>query len=91
MRVNVYAEEITGHVEIIEKEANTGATFIGIRFILKTHPDQMRPNHPDDDDAAVTFWVRSGRKGFVPGDADFLARIFDKAARDLMKRSLGGK
>ena len=57
MRVNVYAEEMTLRVEIIEKQI-AGQTFTGLRFYLElpvTEPcsfDEL----PDDDSSAVTFW-----------------------------------
>lgn len=69
MRVNVYAEEITDRIEIIEKQTADG-TFTGLRFYLElpvtipaTHgngymeyrgPFMHKPG--DDDSAAVTFW-----------------------------------
>ena len=69
MRVNVYAEEMTLRVEIIEKQI-AGQTFTGLRFYLElpvTEPcsfDELprqirgpfihRPG--DDDSSAVTFW-----------------------------------
>lgn len=69
MRVNVYAEEITDRVEIIEKKTPDG-TFTGVRFYLELpvtiptthgngHMEYRGPfkHKPDDDDsAAVTFW-----------------------------------
>lgn len=63
MRVNVYAEEITDRVEIIEKETPDGV-FTGVRFWLELPVTraglQLRGrfmHHPgDDDSAAVTFW-----------------------------------
>lgn len=65
MRVNVYAEEMTDRIEIIEKEID-GHKFTALRFYLElpaTHPVTgenvqgpfiHRPG--DDDSAAVTFW-----------------------------------
>lgn len=64
MRVNVYAEEMSGRVEIISKEID-GHTFTGLRFYLElpvtmqngqqvSGPFLHRPG--DDDSAAVTFW-----------------------------------
>lgn len=69
MRVNIYAEEMTQRVEIIEKETPDG-TFTGLRLYLElpvtmgieedgTPVNQSGPfiHHPgDDDSAAVTFW-----------------------------------
>lgn len=64
MRVNIYAEEMTDRVEIIEKEID-GHRFTGCRFYLYlpvtdsngkqlAGPFIHRPG--DDDSAAVTFW-----------------------------------
>lgn len=68
MRVNIYAEEMTDRIEIIEKATTTG-TFTGLRFYLElpvTVPQEHGGaiqhrgpfmHHPgDDDSAAVTFW-----------------------------------
>lgn len=64
MRVNIYAEETTPLVEIIEK-TNESGTFTGLRFWLHlpaTMPDGTQfkgpfMHHKDDDDSsAVTFW-----------------------------------
>lgn len=65
MRVNIYAEEISERIEIVEKYAD-GRTFTGVRFYLELPvsvgsatvkgPFQHRPG--DDDSAAVTFWGR---------------------------------
>lgn len=64
MRINIYAEELTSDVEIIEKTTPDG-TFTGVRFWLElpvTLPDgtqaQGRFIHKpgDDDSSAVTFW-----------------------------------
>ena len=63
MRVNIYAEEITDRVEIVEKHTDEGS-FTGVRFYLELPvtlgtgqaqgPFMHRPG--DDDSAAVTFW-----------------------------------
>lgn len=64
MRVNVYAEEITQRIEIINKEID-GNRFTGLRFYLElpvTDPDGKEHRGPfihrpgDDDSSAVTFW-----------------------------------
>lgn len=68
MRVNIYAEEITQRIELVEKNG-----FIGIRFYLELpvtqHMDDGRGftqhqgpfmHHPgDDDSSAVTFWGKA--------------------------------
>jgi hypothetical protein len=68
MRVNIYAEEMTDRVEIVEKIID-GVTFTGLRFYLELPatvdgkqyqgPFTHRPG--DDDSAAVTFWGKSDR------------------------------
>lgn len=63
MRVNVYAEEFTDKVEIVEKDG-----FTGLRFYLElpvtvgndqhvSGPFIHRPG--DDDSSAVTFWGKT--------------------------------
>ena len=67
MRVNVYAEEMTDHVEIVTKEVE-GNEFTAVRFYLelpvrmKVHGGYTEHRGPfihrdgDDDSSAVTFW-----------------------------------
>lgn len=63
MRINVYAEEITPRVELVEKHTPEG-TFAGVRFYLELpvtlgSAQASGPfiHHPgDDDSAAITFW-----------------------------------
>lgn len=70
MRVNVYAEEMTNRVEIVEKMVD-GERFTGVRFYLELPVSQGLPGPDgvqshvagpfihkpgDDDSAAVTFW-----------------------------------
>lgn len=50
MRINVYAEEISGDVEIVEKNG-----FYGVRFYLHS-PKQIHDTPEDNDRSAVTFW-----------------------------------
>jgi len=84
MRVNVYAEEIDGRGELVEKIADTGARFLGVRFYLRSPPELHR--RPDDDDSsAVTFWIRSSAIGYRPGDERPLHLLFQKAC-DLIQQ-----
>ena len=63
MRVNIYAEETTDHVELITKKID-GREYVGVRFWLylpvtvdgeqKRGPFMHFPG--DDDSSAVTFW-----------------------------------
>ena len=74
MRVNVYAEEMTDRIEIVEKETSDGK-FTGVRFYLELPVRKMvDPTDPskgwfehkgpfihrdgDDDSSAVTFWSK---------------------------------
>jgi hypothetical protein len=66
VRVNVYAEEMTGKVELITKNVE-GREFVAVRFWLYLPAtDQMNGSRQvqgpfihrpgDDDSSAVTFW-----------------------------------
>ena len=64
MRVNIYAEEMTDRIEIVEKVID-GQRFTGLRLYLYlpvTTSDGSQIRGPflhrpgDDDSAAVTFW-----------------------------------
>lgn len=79
MRVNIYAEEQRQKVEIVERLTEAGTKFIGVRFYLKSHPDQVPPLHPDDDSPAVTFWVKSSATGYKLGDEALLVNNFRNA------------
>jgi hypothetical protein len=83
MRVNIYAEELTDKVEIIEKITPDG-TFTGVRFWLELPVTDGLGQHisgpfmhrqDDNDSAAVTFW---GKKK--------LKVILQKALDELNKR-----
>ena len=64
MRVNIYAEELTTEVEVIEKHVDT-KTFYGIRLYLESS-NKLHQTPTDDDRSAVTFWVpfHTGRSQF---------------------------
>ena len=72
MRVNIYAEEMTDRVEIVEKTID-GVTFTGLRFYMELPatvdgrqyqgPFMHRPG--DDDSAGVTFWGKSDMRGLL--------------------------
>lgn len=74
MRINLYAEEITPRVEVIERTDVNGIRFVGVRFYTKptTFPD-----------SAVTFWAFD----FVKDKAD-LRNLFAEAADKLHDTSL---
>ncbi len=57
-RINIYAEEITKRIEVVEKTADTGRPFFGLRAYLKS-PSDLHRTKEDDDTSAVTFWFES--------------------------------
>jgi hypothetical protein len=92
MRVNIYAEELSGKVELIKKTVE-GQDFTAVRFWLYLpvtvgrHHDPADPptqvvgpfiHRPgDDDSSAVTFW---GKRELIP--------MLEKAL-DLLKSHYG--
>ncbi len=56
MRINIYEEELTDEVRVVSTLAeNTGITYYGTRFYLKSAPE-LHATEADDDRSAVTFW-----------------------------------
>ena len=57
MRVNVYAEEITGEVTVIGPKSggSDDLPFVGLRVYLRS-PEELHHTEEDDDRSAVTFW-----------------------------------
>lgn len=88
MRVNVYAEEMCGRVEIIEKEVE-GHKFTGLRFYLELPatvdgkqyqgPFVHRPG--DDDSSAVTFWGKRDLRNLLNDALRILDEHYDKMPR----------
>lgn len=75
MRVNIYAEEMTNRVELVEKNG-----FIGVRFWLEMPVTTVQPVNGDDgthvsgpfihkpgdeDTSAVTFWGKRDLKNVL--------------------------
>jgi hypothetical protein len=56
MRVNVYSQELTDEVKLIEKPSNTGVTYSAVQLILHSS-DKLHHPPMDDDRSAVTFWL----------------------------------
>lgn len=56
MRVNVYSQELTNEIELVESKSNTGVVYSAVRLIL--HSSAMLHHPPNDDDrSAVTLWL----------------------------------
>lgn len=63
MRINVYTEELTPDVRLVEKRDVVGedgnlVTFYGVRMFMKSSPD-LHQTPTDDDRTAITFWFRA--------------------------------
>jgi len=72
VRINVYAEELTGETAVVTKEVTDDKfgtrTFYGVRFFLAS-PPELHSDPEDDDRSAITLWVAWTRKGghnFIP-------------------------
>lgn len=61
MRINVYSQELTNEVIVIEKESNTGLVYSAVQIILHSS-DKLHHPPEDDDRSAVTFWLPKSRK-----------------------------
>lgn len=75
MRINVYSQELTSEVKVIEKESNTGLVYTAVQLMLHSSPTLHHPP-ADDDRSAVTFWLP---KSFYRRDA--LAETFEQMAK----------
>jgi hypothetical protein len=56
MRINVYSQELTSEVGVIEKISNTGLVYSAVQLMLHSSPMLHHPP-ADDDRSAVTFWL----------------------------------
>jgi len=56
MRINVYSQELTDEVNLLEKGSNTGVKYHAVQLMLHSSPMLHHP--PEDDDrSAVTLWL----------------------------------
>lgn len=74
MRINVYSQELTRDVSLVETEAE-GFTYYGVRMFLAS-PDVLHHTPEDDDRSAVTFWLPNSET-MTKRD---LARVFFRMA-----------
>lgn len=94
MRVNVYAEEMTDRIEIIEKEID-GHVFTGLRIYLALPAtyvqagNNLRPVR--DSDPQCEFIQCQGPFIHRPGDDDSSAVTFwgKRDLRDVLRKALG--
>jgi hypothetical protein len=83
MRINVYSQELTSEVVLVEKPSNTGVTYHAAQLILHSSPMLHHPPQ-DDDRSAVTFWLpkSASRREEMAGAFEQIARIFREAPQD---------
>lgn len=74
MRINVYSQELTNEVNVIEKESNTGLVYTSVQLMLHSSPKLHHPPQ-DDDRSAVTFWLPKSKER-----REELARAFEQMA-----------
>jgi len=60
MRINIYAEELmfpedARSIEVVQKLADTGKTFFGVRLFLYSS-EFLHHGLDDDDRSAITIW-----------------------------------
>lgn len=74
MRINVYSQELTDEVLLIEKPSNTGVVYHAAQMVMHSSP---RLHHPpaDDDRSAVTFWLPKSK-----ARREEMAKAFEKVA-----------
>lgn len=56
MRINVYSQELTDEINVIEKVADTGVTYTAVQIMLHSS-ERLHHREGDDDRSAVTFWL----------------------------------
>ena len=74
MRINVYSQELTDEVLLIEKKSNTGITYHAAQLILHSS-DKLHHSPGDDDRSAVTFWMPTSEHR-----REEMAKAFEKIA-----------
>lgn len=61
MRINVYSQEITSEINVIEKTSNTGLVYSAVQIMLHSS-DKLHHPPNDDDRSAVTFWLPKSKQ-----------------------------
>ena len=80
MRINVYSQELTDEVILVEKGSNTGVVYHAAQMIL--HSSEKLHHPPQDDDrSAVTFWLPKSQER-----REAMAKAFERIA-DIFRNS----
>lgn len=74
MRINVYSQELTSEVNVVEKQSNTGLIYSAVQLMLHSSPMLHHPPQ-DDDRSAVTFWLPKSQER-----REALAQAFEEMA-----------
>jgi hypothetical protein len=74
MRINVYSQELTSEVLLVEKPSNTGITYHAAQMVLHSSPMLHHPPM-DDDRSAVTFWLPKSQER-----REEMAKAFERVA-----------
>ncbi len=82
MRINVYSQELTDEVNVLEKVSNTGLVYSAVQLMLHSSPMLHHPPK-DDDRSAVTFWLPKSKER-----RESLATAFEKMARRVREAKL---
>jgi len=77
MRINVYSQELTDEVNVVEKVSNTGLTYSAVQLMLHSSPMLHHPP-ADDDRSAVTFWLPKSLER-----REALAGAFERMAQEV--------
>lgn len=83
MRINVYSQELTDEVLLVEKGSNTGVVYHAAQLIL--HSSERLHHPPEDDDrSAITFWLPNSqaRREEMASAFEKLAEIFRTAPKE---------
>ncbi len=61
MRINVYSQELTDEMAVVEKCSNTGLIYSAVQLVLHSSPLLHHPP-ADDDRSAVTIWLPKSKE-----------------------------
>ena len=75
MRINVYSQELTDEVILIEKQSNTGIVYHAAQLVLHSS-DKLHHPPMDDDRSAVTFWLPKSKER-----REEMAKAFEEIAK----------
>lgn len=83
MRINVYSQELTNEVILIDKVANTGITYHAAQLILHSS-DRLHQPPQDDDRSAITFWLPKSehRREEIAQAFEEIASLFRTAPKE---------